>query len=510
MISFKQFMLEKAMNQKVFADTASRLGDTARVGYEFEMAIPSSSGLYSGDRDTDNLRDYDDYMDVKEWFDISSHDERAIDREFDEWKEEQKKEYVDDNFDNFLNDEGDDEDDAREKAGRFYDSTEDHAFSEFLDDVYRGKLSRLLDAYSCPPTHGWHDEASGEFYTSEIPDNFDEVAKNCKASLERQLEEPVEIHGYPDIDNEIFSITSDSSIEGDAGIELVTPPSILSKSLDHVDTICKWMKWNDAETNSSTGLHINISLPNLKDNVDPLKLLLFMGEKFISSEFGRSNNSYAAQHLPKLIDYINQGKSIPATEKELLGDSWKLLKMNAKYMTVNFGKLSSGYLEFRAPGGRDYHYYPEKIKETTLRMVTALEIACDPKAERNLYIKKIYQLFGNIDKTAEINARGLMNLDIAKPLHRVYSYDHTHLNPAIKDYNDTLTNGSKFNQIESLIILINTCRNILGRVRKTLDEKERAYFKKEAKRIGMTSKDVDEFYSDAPSNREPFRKDVGL
>jgi hypothetical protein len=60
MISFKQFMLEKAMNQKVFADTASRLGDTARVGYEFEMAIPSTSGLYSGDRDTDNLRDYND------------------------------------------------------------------------------------------------------------------------------------------------------------------------------------------------------------------------------------------------------------------------------------------------------------------------------------------------------------------------------------------------------------------------------------------------------------------
>ena len=371
-------------------------------------------------------------------------------------------------------------------------------------------MARLLDAYSCPPTHGWHDEASGEFYTTDVPENFDEVAKNCKASLERKLEEPVEIHGSPDIDNEVFSITSDSSIEGDAGIELVTPPSKLTKSLDHVDTICKWMKWNDVETNSSTGLHINISLPNLKHNIDPLKLLLFMGEKFISSEFGRSSNSYAAQHLPKLIDYINQGKSIPSTEKELLGDSWKLLKMNAKYMSVNFGKLSSDYLEFRSPGGRDYHYYPEKIKETTLRLVTALEIACDPVAERNLYIKKIYQLFGNIDKNAEISAKGLANLDIAKPLHRVYSYDRDHMKQALKDYSETLANGTKFNQIESLIILINTCRNILGRVRKTLDEKERAYFKKEAKRIGMTSKDVDDFYSDAPANREPFRRDLGL
>lgn len=46
MISFKQFMLEKAMNQKVFADTASRLGDIARVGYE------SKSELYMGERTT--------------------------------------------------------------------------------------------------------------------------------------------------------------------------------------------------------------------------------------------------------------------------------------------------------------------------------------------------------------------------------------------------------------------------------------------------------------------------
>ena len=65
-----------------------------------------------------------------------------------------------------------------------------------------------------------------------------------------------------------------------------------------------------------------------------------------------------------------------------------------KFSSVEITKLSQGYLEFRIAGGAGYEDDFEKVRDTTLRFVTALEIACDPKAERKEYLKKLSRVLG--------------------------------------------------------------------------------------------------------------------
>jgi hypothetical protein len=74
----------------------------------------------------------------------------------------------------------------------------------------------------------------------------------------------------------------------------------------------------------------------------------------------------------------------------------------SKYASVNISKMRYGYLEFRMVGNSDYHKDFAKIKDTILRFVSALEIACDKDAERNLYLKKLAAVMGKADATSTI------------------------------------------------------------------------------------------------------------
>lgn len=277
-MNFKEYLAEKALNDKVYASTIERLGGTAKMGFELEMWIPEESDLL------------------------------------------------------------------------------------IIDDG---------------------DSSRGDYALT---------AAKAKQSLEDALGVDVTING--DNIND-WRIVPDGSIqEGGTGtgIELVSPPTPVDDALGDLKQCFKWMSKHDVVTNSTTGLHVNLSIPGIWTRLDKLKLILFMGEQHVLKKYERELNTYAKAHYADMIDAIQKAGPGPKKASELNAIASKALQ-DIKYRTVNLSKLKSGYLEFRTAGNANYHKKFESIANDVGRFLTIIELACDPEAERKEYLKKLAKLF---------------------------------------------------------------------------------------------------------------------
>lgn len=136
-----------------------------------------------------------------------------------------------------------------------------------------------------------------------------------------------------------FSLTSDASIalnfDGERAVELVTPVWPLSRSYAKLWKIFEWMKESGANTNYSTGFHINLSIPRM--HIDPLLLVKYTNDKLWLRKFHRLYNVYC----------VPQGRTK------------KGLKICEKFKSINFSHQN--YIEFRIVGGADYHLHRNKV-----------------------------------------------------------------------------------------------------------------------------------------------------
>ena len=441
MISFKQYLAEKAMNQTEFAKTLSRQGDKAKVGFEFEMVIPRHSSLLAnqqGDRDYVYLRNIDTMDEILEYFVVSKSDQRSIDRDFDRWRDDRKAEFIS----NWVDDNGLDEDEveehgeknaramAEERARDEYESNhEDEAtFAEYLNSALPSVYQFLMD-YGLEPKYGWESDSgndSSRVYIEEYAGDGEEVQKQTFVNVENDLSNFLnttvttpwkgsDVH----FKNGDWLVVPDNSItpgkDGGVGVEVVSPPLPLKEALKALETMFKWMKANHAQTNKSTGLHINISMPGL-ENADLVKLVLFMGEKHVLKQFDRLNNEFTESQIKNIINNLTGTGKLPKSAKAMI-DIAKGAMSTHKYSTVNIGKLANGYLEFRVAGDLDYHHKYDLIKDTVLRFVSALEVAVDPEAYKKEYLKKLSRVLGfaeSTDHNDDYEDRGLRDLlDIA-------------------------------------------------------------------------------------------------
>lgn len=292
MITFKQFLGEKAMNPGVFTDTIERLSGSAKMGFELEMWVPEESDL----------------LIIKD---------------------------------------------------------EDSSLGDFM-----------------------------------------KTAKEAQASLEDFIGYDVKIDGDT---SKYWSVTADQSIqEGGVGIgiEVVSPPEPVEDSMANLKMMFRWMTKHEVITNSTTGLHINLSLPGLKEKLDPLKLILFMGESHVLASYERKFNAFAKEHGEDLMAEISRTGVLPKNASDLKHIASRALKFE-KYRTVNLSKIEQGYLEFRTAGNTDYHKKFAQITSDVGRFLTILELACDPSAERKEYIKKLVKLFNSATPSAETSSRTL-------------------------------------------------------------------------------------------------------
>ena len=198
-----------------------------------------------------------------------------------------------------------------------------------------------------------------------------------------------------------YTIEPDSSLradddEFDAGIELVSPVMPLDEAVEQLERLILWAEDN-AYTNDSTGLHMNISVPQ-GNEIDYTKLVLFSGDKYILDKYERLGNSYADSALGQLearagqMDANRAAQAMQKMKDNLEDTAEEYVRAGtgqAKYTSIH---IKDGYIEFRGPGGQYTAQEVDQVMDTMLRFARAMTIAADPQAYRQEYQKKLYKI----------------------------------------------------------------------------------------------------------------------
>lgn len=199
-------------------------------------------------------------------------------------------------------------------------------------------------------------------------------------------------------------VEPDASIkpsEGDFGLEFISPARPLGESINTMIKFFKWAKKNNCYTNQSTGLHLNVSVPGYTlNNLDYIKLALFLGDQYVLNSFERSFNIYCKSSMEEIINSKTNNTNVFELMKQNLNkDAGKLIyKSNSdKHVSIN---AKDGWVEFRAPGGDYLNKNPSMLSDTAIRVAMALHIACNDNLYKKEYSKKLYKLASNDNATA--------------------------------------------------------------------------------------------------------------
>ena len=267
----------------------------------------------------------------------------------------------------------------------------------FLNNIGIYKMSHLLDNYMYSVS--WPHVT----YPTEGELDVEDVAGEFQAMIGRNVNFSDRYHGGTRDDVSYVvepdgSLTSKDNSE-DGGLEFISPPLPITEMLSDLKKIKDWAENKGCYTNESTGLHINVSIPNLnKTSLDYVKLALLLGDEHILREFDRIGNTYAASGLKQVRTMV---QARPLEVISLLTKMTKVMDglasqiihngTTSKFVSIN---NKQGYIEFRGPGGDWLGDNFDKVENTLLRMVVALDAACDPQKYRQEYLTKLYKMLG--------------------------------------------------------------------------------------------------------------------
>jgi hypothetical protein len=294
-------------------------------------------------------------------------------------------------------------DTAFEDRGRIHDQAfeafteeqrEEYDEGSFLDDKYpyMTDIQQNFDI-SWPYYYDINDGQDGDMDVNRVADEFSSYMKkpvNASSSYHGARREA----GH-------YVVEPDGSLEGDnpgdGGLEFVSPPMPIDEMISDLNKVKAWAGDIGAYTNDSTGLHINISVPDYSlQKLDYVKLALLMGDEYVLELFGRSGNTYAKAATGKIRDALKRNPDLAPVMMDKMRDHMEDLATKAihsgttdKYTSIN---TKTGYIEFRSPGGDWLDANFDKIENTLLRFTVALSAAIDPEAYRQEYLKKLYKL----------------------------------------------------------------------------------------------------------------------
>ena len=218
--------------------------------------------------------------------------------------------------------------------------------------------------------------------------------------------------------------------QDDACVEIVGPPEAPNKALDSLKKFFGMAQQMKFYTNKSTGLHINVSIPQ---DIDVLKLAVFTGDQYVLQQYGRLENNYSRSVMRGIGKQDNQrqlARALPQTQsgrgKNVFGDKkisselklqfiQKIAKDISNSHVASISSENSKYISFRHTGG-DYLTDYQGIVDVVGRFVRAMIIAADPAAYRNEYLAAVAKLVApavsaqhpSIDKDiAQVQQEGL-------------------------------------------------------------------------------------------------------
>jgi len=171
----------------------------------------------------------------------------------------------------------------------------------------------------------------------------------------------------------------------DGAAEIVSPPLPAVQALDALKNFYAMSQQLKLYTNNSTGLHINVSIP---EQIDVLKLALFLGDQYVLQQFGRQNSEYA-KSSQRSIEQDAPGQISKKGEIKLK-TLQKIAQSATGQHTASISR-SGKYISFRHAGGNYLADYV-KIVATVGRFIRAMLIAADPNAYANEYKTKLAKI----------------------------------------------------------------------------------------------------------------------
>jgi hypothetical protein len=264
-------------------------------------------------------------------------------------------------------------------------------------------MSNVENAYDISWPH-WNTSGSGEA-------SIEDVAQEFENAIGRDVRASGNYHSgsvtRPSVANQRYIVEPDGSLEadnpGDRGLEFVSPPLPIDEILGDLNKVRAWAKEYGCYTNDSTGLHINISVPDYsRENLDFVKLALLMGDKYVLDAFGRTGNTYAKSAMGIIKDAVrNKPEDAARLLDKMKGNLDQLATkaihsgITSKYTSIN---TKDGHIEFRSPGGDWLGDNFDQIENTLLRFTVAMSAALNPDAYREEYLKKLYKLLSENNK----------------------------------------------------------------------------------------------------------------
>jgi len=445
----EQDLFEINMGGKNLRREAAKTG--ALAGMEFEMIVPNTSSEddelepdFDSDERPSSPRDIQDFFYDGD-YNGRRNAQELVDRMLDDygsWQAEQFDTRWDSDTEAFIYHylkENVDEDSIRELLDlepedelgkKEYQLAADMIVTEQLQPFYDDALELSRDEYyENDYFEEWLSD-EGLVFMSDIFHRYDGIihwphytsslaggtnVKDIADDFSRAVGRPVKASsGYhsssverPAPGKNFYVVEPDGSLEpdgpGDSGLEFVSPPLPIDEIVSDLNKVKAWANRMGCYTNDSTGLHINISVPNYSQNrLDFVKLALLMGDEYVLEQFGRAGNSYAKSAMGKVRDHVKQR---PFEAKYLL-DKMKghmgALASKAihsgsteKYTSIN---TKDGHIEFRSPGGDWLDDNFDKIENTLMRFTVAMSAALDPEAYRQEYLKKLYKILAPKDE----------------------------------------------------------------------------------------------------------------
>jgi hypothetical protein len=417
-ISYKNIGLDEIkMSPTAVKSRVSQLSGVT-VGIEFELVVQNFSENAHPKKLTSDYS-YDEYVndssweklraDIKDFFKGTYNSLSNILTELDtayghyqEWKKDLWDNYVAENYDDWHMEYTDDDSDIEDQP--YLDLFEREKYDDFEEDA--GSIKNWLEDRGLILMSNWVKKYDITWPYLIEPDHghmrgYEDIADSFQKAVGMDVSYATAYHkGDRPIDS--YMIEPDSSIRpdnatDDFGLEFISPPLPLEDAIEQIKQVKSWAQAGNAYTNSTTGLHMNISLPGYSiDNLDYIKLVLFLGDKWILDQFKRSSNEYARSS----IDFINQRISknldlLPqALEKMRQGFNnlaSKIIHQDYTQKTLSVSMLDNR-VEFRAPGNNWLDMNLNTVVNTLMHNVDVLNLALDPQKENREYTKKLYKL----------------------------------------------------------------------------------------------------------------------
>jgi len=437
LITETEILDEIRMNPKSLQAAAEKID--ARVGMEFELIVP---GNYTEDDDEDLESELDygedrrgqDIYDVVDFFEYNGiNGRRELKRlqenlleEFVDWRNEKVddlwKEDRIEFFKKWLR-ENVDESEWKDKNKTFDEYFKNIWIDRYTNDYYTEAREEFKEKHNddyedslfikerYPTMLDVQREFDIEWPYYTLPDqrsidDLDDLASTFSSEVGMGATSSTNYHDVSRKNQKGYIIEPDGSIHpedsNETGLEFVSPPLSIQQMSEQLRKVVKFCKKHDCYTNESTGLHINVSVPDYdKNKLDYVKLVLLLGDDYIADQFSRLGNSFAQSSMQKIKDRIAR------TDDDTLTNYFKVMRqgMNdlasqwihspntSKYTSVN---VKENRIEFRSPGNDwlsgSVDENIDKVLNTMYRFVVVLDAATKPDLYKEEYLKKLYKM----------------------------------------------------------------------------------------------------------------------